>query len=54
MMPGAARLQIRVQAGGFWLEPGRAQPVRPFVRATALEIAVDDGHGMRYVKVVAL
>jgi len=28
--------------------------VRPFARATALEIAVDDGNGARYVKVIAL
>lgn len=54
LLPGAARLRIRLHAGGFWIEPGREQSVRPFARATALEIAVDDGQGARYVKVVAL
>jgi general secretion pathway protein J len=55
MLPGAARLQIRVQAGGFWLDPGAGeQRVRPFMRAAALEIAIDDGRGARYVKVLAL
>jgi general secretion pathway protein J len=54
MLPGAARLRIRLHAGGFWVEPGREQSVRPFARATALEIAVDDGNGARYVKVIAL
>jgi general secretion pathway protein J len=54
MLPGAARLRIRLHAGGFWVEPGREQSVRPFARATALEIAVDDGNGAHYVKVIAL
>ena len=54
MLPGAARLQIRVHAGGFWLEPGRADRVRPSAPASALEIAVEDGQGARYVKVIAL
>ena len=54
VLPGAARLRVRVHAGGFWMEPGREQSVRPIARATALEIAVDDGNGGRYVKVVAL
>jgi prepilin-type N-terminal cleavage/methylation domain-containing protein len=54
MLPGAAQLRIRVQAGGFWVEPGPAQSARPLGRATALEIAVDDGHGARYVKVLQL
>ena len=54
MLRGAARLRVRLFAGGFWIEPGREQSVRPFARATALEIAVDDGQGARYVKVVAL
>jgi hypothetical protein len=47
-------VQIRVHAGGFWIEPGRQQPVRPVARATALEIAVQDDQGARYVKVIAL
>jgi hypothetical protein len=54
MLPGAARLQIRVHAGGFWLEPGREERVRPPARAGALEIAIEDGQGARYVKVIAL
>ena len=54
MLPGAARLRVRIHAGGFWVEPGREQLVRPFARATALEIALDDGRGARYVKVLAL
>ena len=54
MLPGAAHLQIRVHAGGFWLEAGREERVRPFARASALEIAIEDGQGARYVKVIAL
>jgi len=54
VLPGAARLRVRMHAGGFWMEPGREQSVRPIARATALEIAVDDATGARYVKVVAL
>jgi prepilin-type N-terminal cleavage/methylation domain-containing protein len=54
LLPGVARLKIRVQAGGFWVEPGPAQAVRPFARATALEIALEDRSGARYVKVIAL
>jgi prepilin-type N-terminal cleavage/methylation domain-containing protein len=54
MLPGAARLRVRLFAGGFWTEPGREQGARPFARATALEISLDDGQGARYVKVIAL
>ena len=55
LLPGVARLRIRVHAGGFWLEAGeRGQPVRPFARASALEIALEDAKGGRYVKVVEL
>jgi len=54
VLPGAAQLRIRVQAGGFWVEPGPAQTARPLGRATALEIAVDDARGARYVKVLPL
>ena len=55
LLPDVARLRIRVHAGGFWLEPGeRGQPVRPFARASALEIALEDAKGGRYVKVVEL
>ena len=56
VLPGVARLQVRVNAGGFWLDAGAANPaaVRPFVRAGALEIAVSERDGTRYVKVIAL
>ena len=54
LLPGIARLKIRVHVGGFWIEPGHEQPVRPVARATALEIALEDDKGVRYVKVVAL
>ena len=54
LLPGVARLKIRVHTGGFWLEPGREQPVRPFARAAALEITLEDANGARYVKVFEL
>src|SRR3954454_15694720 len=54
MLPGVTRLKIRIHAGGFWIEPGHEQPVRPVARATALEISLEDEHGLRYVKVLAL
>ena len=56
VLPGVVRMQVRVNAGGFWLDAGAAAPstVRPFSRAGALEIAVSDRDGMRYVKVIAL
>ena len=54
LLPGVARLAIRIFAGGFWVEPGREQPARPIARATALEIALEDRNGARYVKVIAL
>lgn len=54
VLPGVTRLQIRLHAGGFWVEPGREQPVRPFARATAIEIALEDARGGRYVKVLTL
>jgi general secretion pathway protein J len=54
LLPGVARLSIRINAGGFWVDPAREQPVRPFARATALEIALEDHNGARYVKVIAL
>jgi len=58
LLPGVTRLQIRLYAGGFWVDPGAAQSVipavRPFTRATALEIALEDANGARYVKVLAL
>ena len=58
VLPGVARFQVRVSAGGFWLDAGQAQAVqpavRPFTRAGAIEIMVDDRDGARYVKVLAL
>ncbi len=56
VLPGVARLQVRVSAGGFWLEAGEqaAAAVRPFTRAGALEVVVNDRGGARYVKVIAL
>lgn len=54
LLPGVRRMSVRIHAGGFWLEPGREQPVRPFARASALEITLEDRNGLRYVKVLAL
>jgi len=56
VLPGVTRMQVRVNAGGFWLDSGVVNPsaVRPFVRAGAIEIAVSDRDGTRYVKVIAL
>jgi prepilin-type N-terminal cleavage/methylation domain-containing protein len=54
VLPGVSRLRIRIQAAGFWVEPGYEQTVRPVARATAIEIAVEDGKGGLYVKVVPL
>jgi prepilin-type N-terminal cleavage/methylation domain-containing protein len=53
LLPGAAALKVRVHAGGFWSVPGdpRVQPPAP---ATAIEFAVEDGRGGRYVRVLAL
>lgn len=52
LLPGASGLQVRVHAGGFWVQPGSS--VQPPVRATAIEFAVNDGKGARYVKVLPL
>jgi len=54
VLPRVARLKIRIHAGGFWIEPGREQAVRPVARATALEISLEDENGLRYVKLLAL
>ena len=53
VLPGVSRMEVRVNAGGFWLDPS-APAVRPFARAGALEIVVNDKEGARYVKVIAL
>lgn len=54
LLPKAARLGARVFAGGFWLELGEPQRVRPPVRAAALELSIVDASGARYVKVLPL
>lgn len=54
LLPKAAGFTVRLYAGGFWVEPTDERRVRPIVRATALEVAVDDGSGGRYLKVLAL
>lgn len=54
LLPGATSLQVRVHAGGFWVQPARDVRVQPSTPATALEVAVEDGKGARYVKVLAL
>ncbi len=54
LLPKAAGFAVRLYAGGFWVEPNAERSVRPLVRATALELAVDDSNGGRYVKVLAL
>lgn len=54
LLPGAKSLQVRVHAGGFWVQPARDVRVQPVTPATALEVAIDDGKGARYVKVIAL
>lgn len=53
LLPGASALRVRVHAGGFWLRPGEPR-VQPAVRAAALEIAVEDAGGARYVRVLVL
>jgi type II secretion system protein J len=54
LLPGAFALQVRVYAGGFWVQPGTSSAVQPPVRATAIEFALNDGKGARYVKVLPL
>lgn len=54
LLPGATKLHIRVHAGGFWVEPGRDSRVQPAAHATAIEVAVEDREGGRYVKVLPL
>jgi prepilin-type N-terminal cleavage/methylation domain-containing protein len=54
LLPKAASFTVRLYAGGFWVEPTDERRVRPIVRATALELAIDDRSGGRYVKVLAL
>lgn len=54
MLPSAERFAIRLYAGGFWVEPTDERRAQPPLRATALELAVEDGKGGRYIKVIAL
>jgi general secretion pathway protein J len=54
LLPGAKTLHVRLHAGGFWVEPGREAGVQPTAPATAIEIAVEDRDGSRYMKVFAL
>jgi len=58
VLPKVTRFQVRVNAGGFWLDAGQmhaVQPaVQPFTRAGAIEIVVDGREGARYVRVLAL
>jgi prepilin-type N-terminal cleavage/methylation domain-containing protein len=53
LLPGASAFKLRVHAGGFWAVPGEPR-VQPPVPAAALEFAVEDGRGGRYVKVLPL
>ena len=50
----AERLAVRIFAAGFWSEPGATPGVQPPVPASALEIAIEDHDGARYVRVFAL
>lgn len=51
LLPGAQRLSVRVHTGGAWVE---LSEVRPPMRATGLEVALDAADGARYVRVFAL
>lgn len=50
----ARRLVVRTFAAGFWSEPGTTPGVQPPLPASALEIAIEDHDGARYVRVFAL
>ncbi len=54
VLPGATTLQVRLHAGGFWVQPGHDARVQPTAPATAIELALEDGNGARYTKVFAL
>jgi hypothetical protein len=45
---------VRVHAGSFWVQPGRDVGVQPTAPANALEVALEDGNGGRYVKIFPL
>jgi prepilin-type N-terminal cleavage/methylation domain-containing protein len=53
LLPGASAWKLRVHAGGFWALVGEPH-VQPPVPAAALEFAVEDARGARYVKVLPL
>lgn len=54
LLPGATTLQVRVNAGGFWVQLGRDTRVQPAAPAAAIEFAFEDGNGSRYTKVFSL
>lgn len=54
LLPGATALQVRIHAGGFWVQPGHDTRVQPAAPATAIELAIEDAAGARYVKVLPL
>lgn len=55
LLPGARRLAVRAYSGGFWSELGAGEVgVQPPVRATGLEVAIEDADGARYLRVFAL
>lgn len=54
LLPQAATMQVRIHSGGFWVQPGSEAAVQPPVRASALEITIEERGGARYVKVLAL
>jgi general secretion pathway protein J len=54
VLPGATTMRLRIHAGGFWVQPGDDAHVQPTAPATAIEVALEDGNGARYVKVLPL
>jgi type II secretion system protein J len=54
LLPGATTLQVRVHAGGFWVQAGHDVRVQPAGPASAIEFTLEDGNGGRYVKVLPL
>jgi general secretion pathway protein J len=53
VLPGTTTMQVRIHAGGFWVQPGDAH-VQPTAPATAIEVALEASNGARYVKVLPL
>jgi type II secretory pathway component PulJ len=54
LLPRTASLHVRLHSGGFWVEPVRDARVQPSTPASAIEVAVEDTSGARYVKVLPL